>query len=114
MNMKIGNPEDKTPATTTSSAKARTTGTDTAGKAGGPVAAGPQGAAPAEASTTVAFSSGVTGLLSGDKSVSGDFDAEKVERIAQAIADRKFEINAPAIADKLLANAREILSKAQH
>ena len=38
-----------------------------------------------------------------------DFDAEKVLRIAQAIRDGRFTVDAHAIADKLIANAREIL-----
>jgi negative regulator of flagellin synthesis FlgM len=38
------------------------------------------------------------------------FDAEKVRRIADAIRDGKFVVNADAIADKLIANAQELLS----
>ncbi|WP_088286090.1 flagellar biosynthesis anti-sigma factor FlgM [Ideonella sp. A 288] len=38
------------------------------------------------------------------------FDAEKVKRIADAIRDGKYEIDADAIADKLIANAQELLS----
>jgi negative regulator of flagellin synthesis FlgM len=37
------------------------------------------------------------------------FDSAKVERIAQAIRDGKFTINAEAIADKLIVNAEELL-----
>jgi negative regulator of flagellin synthesis FlgM len=40
-----------------------------------------------------------------------DFDAEKVQRIAQAIRDGKYEVNADVIADKLIANARELLDR---
>jgi negative regulator of flagellin synthesis FlgM len=43
-----------------------------------------------------------------------DFDNEKVERIAQAIRDGKFQINAEAIADQLIANAQDLLPKASH
>ena len=39
----------------------------------------------------------------------GSFDAAKVQRISQAIAEGKFTINAQAIADKLVANAQELL-----
>lgn len=39
-------------------------------------------------------------------------DAEKVARMAQAIADGSFKPNPEAIADKLIANAREQLAKA--
>ena len=41
----------------------------------------------------------------------GSFDAEKVKRIAQTIRDGTYEINAEAIADKLIANAHEVLDK---
>jgi len=41
----------------------------------------------------------------------GSFDAAKVERISQAIKDGKFKVNPEAIADKLIANAQEILGK---
>lgn len=45
-------------------------------------------------------------------SAEGVFDAEKVKRISDAIRDGKFEINADAIADKLISNAQELLGKA--
>jgi negative regulator of flagellin synthesis FlgM len=41
------------------------------------------------------------------------FDAAKVERIAQAIRDGKFQVNAGVIADKLIANAQELLGRTQ-
>lgn len=40
-----------------------------------------------------------------------DFDQAKVDRIAQAIRDGQFKVDAEAIADKLLANARELLQR---
>lgn len=39
------------------------------------------------------------------------FDAEKVERIKQSIADGSYKVNPEAIADKLISNAQEVLSK---
>lgn len=42
----------------------------------------------------------------------GDFDAQKVKAIRAAIENGTFRINAGAIADKLLANARETLEPA--
>lgn len=39
------------------------------------------------------------------------FDTAKVERIAQAIRDGKFTVNAEAIADKLIINAEELLGR---
>lgn len=60
-----------------------------------------------EPSATVAISPQASLLSSALADPS--FDAEKVERIAQAIKDGKFEVSADKIADKLLANARELL-----
>ena len=72
-----------------------------------------QGAAvPApEASTQVALSTAASSLVN-DRNA--DFDAEKVARIAQAIRDGNFTINAEAIADKLIANAKEMLAGRPH
>jgi negative regulator of flagellin synthesis FlgM len=42
---------------------------------------------------------------------SADFDAEKVARISQAIDDGSFKIDAEVIADKLISNAKELLTK---
>lgn len=110
--MKIGNPTEKivaAPAPVTPAS----TATASAGKAQTP--ATPVAAeAAAEASSQVALSSAATQLLSGTDSASGDFDAEKVARISQAIAEGKFQVNPGAIADKLLSNARELLGKPQH
>jgi len=38
-------------------------------------------------------------------------DSEKVEAIRKAIADKTYTVNAEAIAEKLLANAREMLQR---
>ena len=63
----------------------------------------------AEASTQVELSPAAT-LIAGAAS-DPTFDAKKVGRIAQAIGDGKFTVNAEAIADKLIANAQELLSR---
>jgi negative regulator of flagellin synthesis FlgM len=52
--------------------------------------------------------------LSGPEATRADFDSEKVERISQAIRDGKFQINAEAIADQLIANAQDLLPKSSH
>lgn len=65
-------------------------------------------AASAGSSTQVALSSTASALLDGEDN---SFDAAKVERIAQAIRDGSFRINAGAIADKLIDNAQEILAR---
>lgn len=46
-----------------------------------------------------------------DPNGEGSFDAAKVERITQAIRDGTFSVNAGAIADQLIANARELLDR---
>lgn len=61
----------------------------------------------AEPSAKVELSAGALLGAGGSETV---FDAEKVKRIAEAIRDGKFEINAEAIADKLIANAHELLT----
>ena len=40
-----------------------------------------------------------------------DVDGEKVKAMRQAIADKTYTVNPGAIADKLLANAREMLQR---
>jgi len=64
-----------------------------------------------EASAKVALSPAAA-LLVNDGNA--EFDAAKVSRIATAIRDGKFEVNAQAIADKLIANTREMLAGPQH
>ncbi len=46
------------------------------------------------------------------KSVDANFDAEKVQRMTQAIQEGSFKPNPEAIADKLISNAREQLARA--
>lgn len=70
-------------------------------------AAGRQEAGP---SAKVELSQTATALSS--SAMDGTFDASKVERIAQAIRDGKFTVNAEVIADRLIANAQELLGKA--
>lgn len=70
-------------------------------------AAGANGAAQgAEPSAKVALSAAGSLLAA---AADGTFDAQKVERLAQAIRDGKFDVDANVIADKLIANARELL-----
>ena len=100
--MKIGHPADKPVGAGTPAAA------DTA-KAGPAHGAAAPTAAAADPSATVALSSTAASLLSGG--ASGEFDAEKVARMSAAIASGDFKINAEAIADKLIANAQELLVK---
>ncbi len=63
-----------------------------------------------EASAQVALSPAAQ-LLSNVAAESGSFDSAKVERIAQAIREGRFTVNAEAIADKLIVNAEELLGR---
>lgn len=87
----------------------------------GSVAGGPQKAAQAptgaeavaasgtpQPGVTVTLSSGVQAASSSNGS--DVFNAEKVEAMKQAIASGTFQVNAEAIADKMLANAAEMLN----
>ena len=93
--MKIGPTDTKAPAT--APAVDRKTGP------------GPSSKTPTVPSTEVALSSTATSL--GDVSADPTFDSAKVDRIAGAIRDGKFKINAEAIADKLIINAQELLGR---
>ena len=63
----------------------------------------------ADASAKIALSSEAASLIQGGSSA--EFDAEKVARISQSIDDGTLKINAEVIADKLIANAQELLVK---
>lgn len=63
----------------------------------------------AEASAHVALSPAATALSGAESDAT--FDAGKVERIAQAIREGQFKINAEAIADKLIVNAQDLLGR---
>ncbi len=104
--MKIGHPANKPPAASATGATpapaadiAKTTPTPKHAPA----------AAPVDPSSTVALSSTASTLLS--SGVSADFDADKVAQISGAIAGGTFKVNPEAIADKLIANAQELLGK---
>ncbi len=63
----------------------------------------------ADASAKIALSSEAASLIQGGSS--SEFDAEKVARISQAIEGGTFKVNPEIIADKLIANAQELLAK---
>lgn len=79
-------------------------------RAGRAAPAAPAAGAPDE-SAKVALSSTAESLRTG--SAGTDFDADKVARVAQAIAAGTFKVNPEAIADKLIANAQEVLGRVQ-
>jgi negative regulator of flagellin synthesis FlgM len=73
------------------------------------VANGTASASTPEPSAKVELSAAASALANGV--ADGTFDAAKVERIARAIREGEYQINPEAIADQLLANARELLGR---
>jgi negative regulator of flagellin synthesis FlgM len=112
--MKIGmTPE--TAAAAVASDKATAAKAGSGGKAVGSAAPVASTKNAPEASAQLELSTEATNLLAGVAD-DGTFDAEKVGRISQAIQEGKFTVNAEAIAEKLVANAAELIdrSKPQH
>ncbi|WP_290874336.1 flagellar biosynthesis anti-sigma factor FlgM [Aquabacterium sp.] len=98
--MKIGNPLDKAIGAATSTRPDATGTTTTSGKTGsldGGVSS----------SAKVTLSSAATGLMSG---ADGDFDADKVSSVKQAIDNGSYKVNPEVIADKLISNAKDLLT----
>jgi negative regulator of flagellin synthesis FlgM len=104
--MKIGHPADK--LLPVPSAGTQAAASEVAKTAPGAAQAGSVAAA-TDASATVALSSTASTLLSGG--TSNEFDAHKVAQMSDAIANGTFKVNPEAIADKLIANAQELLTK---
>ena len=104
--MKIGQPADKPALTPAGTAR---TGTADAPKAQPAQTAAVEG----EASAKVVISDAAAALLAAAPA-KADFDADKVDRIGKAIADGSFKVNHEAVADKLIANAKELLNKYSH
>ncbi len=94
--MKIGSLINTPAVTTTATERKNGTAATVDGKrtsSGDTVAISPQASALAQAG--------------GD----GSFDAAKVERVSQQIKDGSYKVNPETIADKLIANAQELLSR---
>jgi negative regulator of flagellin synthesis FlgM len=102
--MKIGNPADKPKLSPVVTPAAD-------GKTSAPSTTAVPGGTPADPSAQVKLSNTAETLRSGADTA--EFDAAKVERISQAIADGSYKVNPEAIADKLIANAQELLGKVQ-
>jgi negative regulator of flagellin synthesis FlgM len=105
--MKIGQPAEQ-PVATPAASEAKAPSAKANGKAGAT-----DGAA-SNASAKVKLSDAVSGLLAGKEVTADVFDAAKVDRLATAIAQGKFVVNPAAVADKLIANALELLDKRSH
>lgn len=100
--MKIGNPLDKAPG----AASPRTEGS-TQTTAGGKTSSAQGGV---NESAKVTLSSAATGLMS---MADGEFDADKVNSVKQAIDNGTYKVNPEAIADKLISNAKDLLQGRQ-
>ncbi len=104
--MKIGHPADKPvalPVAGTPAAAAEAAKTSPAAAAVVPVAGS------ADASAQVQLSSTASTLLSGG--TSSEFNADKVTQLSESIANGTYKVNPETIADKLIANAQELLGK---
>jgi negative regulator of flagellin synthesis FlgM len=95
--MKIGQPADKPVVAPVAAGRTAAGAADVKTANGQP-----------EASAQVELSKAAAAMLSG---TSADFDADKVARIQQAIADGTYTVHADVIADKLIGNAQELLTK---
>jgi negative regulator of flagellin synthesis FlgM len=100
--MKIGQPSDHS--------KAITQGNTSAAAKAAPETAAAARNEPKAPGVDVKVSSLARGL---DKAAAAEpeVDVEKVNAIRQAIADKTYNVNPEAIAEKLLANAREMLQR---
>ena len=81
-------------------------------------AAAAASAAPAkpQAGVTITLSSSASQAISGSSAAGGSaevFNTEKVEAMKAAIASGSFQVNAEAIADKMLSNAAEMLGSSR-
>ena len=108
--MKIGHPaENPTPMPVSNGAAANTESAKAAKAAAAPAASTSAIPVTADASAKIQLSNTATSLMSSGGAAS--FDADKVARISSAIDSGSFKINPEAIADKLISNAKEVLTK---
>lgn len=104
--MKIGKPSDIAAVSTTPAA-AQATASQGGGRAASTSA--PGRARPAEAGVTVSVRA--RSLVQAELSAGSDIDMAKVEAIRSAIEQGTFKVNPEVIADKLLANAKDMLGR---
>jgi negative regulator of flagellin synthesis FlgM len=95
--MKIGPHDLKTPAAAIAGERNKTL----------PGAGAPPGAAEASASVDLSASASLRAQGRGEVA----FDQAKVDRMTVAIREGTYKVNAGAIADKLIANAEELLGR---
>ena len=66
------------------------------------------------ASLTMTLPSSTSAMQQASRSEAADVEMELVDALRAAIADGSFQVNAQVIADKLLANAQEMLTRSNH
>ncbi len=98
------------PVTTTNPANAPQKASQAASAAVSATTAAAQ--TPRAAGVSVMVSTQVRGLEQAKRSDASDIDAQKVAAVRASIKDGSFSVNAEAIADKLLSNAQDMLSRA--
>ncbi|HEY1059131.1 MAG TPA: flagellar biosynthesis anti-sigma factor FlgM [Limnobacter sp.] len=64
-----------------------------------------------ESSTSESAVTKLSGQFDGIKGAEAPFDAKRVAEIQQAIREGKFEVNAEAVASKVIESARELLGQ---
>ena len=72
------------------------------------------GAQPAQAEPSARVQLSSASLQATAATSDSSFDQAKVERISNAIREGRFQVDAGAIADKLIANAQELLGRARN
>jgi negative regulator of flagellin synthesis FlgM len=105
--MKINSPVEITSvAPTTSTPPKNGQGASAAGSAMANASQSPR-----SAGVSVTVSTQARGLEEAKRSSHTDIDTHKVATVKAAIADGTYTVNAEAIADKLLSNAQDVLSR---
>jgi negative regulator of flagellin synthesis FlgM len=105
--MKIDKSTEKPVPSTVNTASSATKASDASKAQAAPPAVTTAIPSTADPSAKIALSSEATSLISSDNA--GEFDAEKVARVSQALNDGTYKVNPEAIADKLISNAQELL-----
>lgn len=72
------------------------------------------GASPAQNEPSARVQLSSASLQASQSTGDTSFDQAKVERISNAIREGRFQVDAGAIADKLIANAQELLGRARN
>lgn len=76
---------------------------------GQPAAGSPAAASAPGSATTVRLSDAARALQQIEAAGGGSFDSRKVEAVRQELVNGTFSVNAQVVADRMLANAQELL-----